>query len=140
MKLIVNECKPDAYQVVTPDEKVFVVAIRPHLYIHGAPSGNIKVQIQDTNGLLIAESSTQTITSLKTLTYAHGYVKFDLDANLTDESSYRIVVVCGGGYAFSESAYVGVCRDWDNTKTTLGYTSNGAYTSPLDIEIWHRRI
>lgn len=139
MKLVVNECKPSTYQVISPDEKMFVIAIRPHLYIHGAPIGTVKVQIQDTNGLVVAESNALTITSLKAQSYAHGYFKFDIAANLTDESSYRIAIVCGGGYSFSESAYVGVCRDWDNTKSTLGYASTGAFSAPLDIEIWYRR-
>lgn len=142
MKLLVAECKPSVSQPITPSEPIFVIAIRPHLYIHGSPSGTVKVQILDSNDRLVIESSTIALNSstLKTLDYAHKYYKFDLNANLSADVSYKIAVVCGGGYSFSESAYVGVCLDWDNTKTSTGYTPDNDFEKPLDIEIWERRI
>lgn len=138
MKLIVNECKPSTYQAIRPTENLFVVAIRPHLYIHGAPTGTVKVQIQDSNGRLVKESPSQTITGLKALAYAHKYYRFDLETSLIAGEAYRIAIVCGDGYSFSESAYVGVCQDWDGTKTDLEYTPGGDFEKPLDIEIWQR--
>lgn len=138
MNLIVNECKPTVYQAIKPTENIFVVAIRPHLYIHGTPAGTVKVQIQDGNGRVVAESNSLTITSLKSLSYAHKYYKFDIYSSLIKDVSYRIAVVCGGGYSFNESAYVGVCHDWDNTKSSLEYTPVSDFEKPLDIEIWQR--
>ena len=138
MTLIVSECMPSAYQFITPTSPVFVYAIRPHLYIHGSPAGTVTVQIQDDMGRVVQEATPLTITTLKTLAYAHGYFRFLMSANLAQDATYRIAVVCGGGYSFSESAYVGVCHDWDNTKATLSYTANGSFEKPLDIEIWEK--
>lgn len=137
--LIVSECDPSVYQQITADENMFVVAIRPHLYIHGSPSGTVKVQVQDENGYVITESSAQTITDLKTATYAHKYIEFELNTNFVEGSVYRLAVVCEGGYSFSESAYVGVCLDWDNPKINASYNPNVGASAALDFEIWVRK-
>ena len=139
MKLIVSECQPSVYQSITATEPMIVIAFRPHLYIHGSPSGTVRVELQDSSGRTIKASATQTIASLKSLAYAHKYYRFDLACELSANTSYRIAIVCGGGYAFSESAYVGVCHDWDTTKSALGYTPIDSLRKPLDIEIWERR-
>ena len=136
--LIVSECKPSVYQPIKADKNMHVFAIRPHLYIHGSPAGTIKVQVQDANGYVVAESATQVITSLKALAHAHYYIRFDVKASLIKNISYRLAVVCGGGYSFSESAYVGVCLDWDRTKINMAYTPANSYQTPLDFEIWER--
>jgi hypothetical protein len=136
--LILIECKPDVYQSIKADKDMFVVALRPHLYIHGSPTGTIKVQVQDAGGKVVAESASQTITDLKTLAYAHKYALFYINANLVEDSFYRLAVVCGGGYAFSEAAYVGVCLDWDNPKTETTYSPGSGYSAALDFEIWER--
>ncbi len=143
--LLLSECKPSAYQPIKADKNMYVVALRPHLYIHGNPAGNVKVQIQDANGYVVAESATETIANLKTLgaytlDYVHGYFRFYVNASLIDQVSYRLAVVCGGGYSFSESAYVGVCLDWDDTKISLNYTPVNKFQYPLDFEIWERKV
>lgn len=135
---IVIECRPTVYQSIKASKDMFVIALRPHLYIHGAPTGTVKVQVQDENGRVVAESSTQTITDLKTLAYAHKYALFYINANLVEDSFYRLAVVCGGGYSFSESAYVAVCLDWDNPKTEATYSPSAGFNGALDFEIWER--
>lgn len=139
MTLIISECKPDTSQEIMATRPIFINAIRPHLYIHGSPAGTVKVQVQDVNGYMIAESATQSIATLKTEAYAHKYYLFEIDANLMQDGHYRIAVVCGGGYVFSESAYVGVCHDWDNTKSDLSYVAVDSFHKPLDLEIWERK-
>lgn len=137
--LVVIECDPDTvYQQIVADKNMFVVALRPHLYIHGSPAGSVKVQVLDTNNRVVAESATQTITSLKTESYAHGYIKFDINASLRKGTSYRLAVVCGGGYTFSESNYIGVCLDWDSPKVECSYSPNTGFNAALDFEIWER--
>ncbi|RTL05230.1 hypothetical protein EKK58_08765 [Candidatus Dependentiae bacterium] len=140
MTLLVAECKPSVSQPIRAAEPMFIVALRPHLYIHGSPSGTVKVQILDTNNRVVTESSSVSISTLKTLDYAHKYYRFDLSANLSQDTSYKLAVVCEGGYSFSESAYVGVCLDWDNRKSSVGYSPSTSYEQPLDIEVWERRI
>lgn len=143
--LLVSECKPSTYQKITADKNMFLVALRPHLYIHGNPSGDIKVQVQDANGVVISESSSETIANIKVLAehtedYVHGYFRFYINANLVDQSQYRLAIVGSNGYSFSESDYVGVCLDWDNTKSNLGYSPANSFSYPLDIEIWERAV
>lgn len=138
MKLIVSECKPSVYQTIQATSPLIVVAFRPHLYIHGSPAGTVRVELQDASGRTIKASADQTITSLKTSTYAHKYYRFDLSCELAESTSYRVAIVCAGGYSFSESAYVGVCHDWDQTKTATSYTPEDSFRKPLDIEIWER--
>ena len=140
MTLIVAECKDSVSQAIRPTEPLFVVAIRPHLYVHGSPSGTVKVQLLDGNDRVVSTSNSLNLSSLKTLDYSHKYYKFDMNANLAADVSYKIAVVCEGGYSFSESAYVGVCLDWDNTKSELAYTPSGDLQRPLDIEIWERKV
>ena len=141
-KLIVSECNPSVYQQGVATKNMNVVAIRPHLYIHGSPTGTIKVEIQDENGFMIDESETLDLTDprFKTLAYAHGYYRFNLASTLIKDVAYRVAVVCGGGYTFSDSAFVGVCLDWDGTKQEVGYTPGNSFEYPLDFEIWERKI
>lgn len=138
-KIIVVECDPTTvYQQIVADKNMFVVALRPHLYIEGSPAGTVKVQVLDTNNNVVAESSAQTITSLKTDTYAHKYIKFDVNANLRKDVSYRLAVVCGGGYVFNNTNFVGVCLDWDSPKVAASYSPNTGFNAALDFEIWER--
>lgn len=143
-RVLVSECKPTVYQPIKADSNMYVVALRPHLMIFGNPTGTVKVQIQDGNGYVVAESSTMTVTEIKTLAeitqdYFHGYIRFYINASLINDVSYRLAVVCGGGYSFSESAYIGVALDWDNTKINTAYTPSNSFQCPLDFEIWERK-
>lgn len=136
--LVIVDCNNSVYQSIRTTRHIDLVALRPRLYLHGSPSGTIKVAVQNSSGLTIAESSDQTITDLKTNTYAHGYYRFYITASLVKDEDYRFCVICGGGYSFSESAYVGVCTDWDSTKSQLDYTPSSAFEYPLDFEAWER--
>lgn len=138
--LVSIECNPSVYQSIKANSNMFVVSLRPHLKITGAPSGTVKVQIQDENGRVIVESSALTITSLKTLAYAHKYIDFQIQANLAKDVFYRLAVVCGGGYSYSNTDYVAVCLDWDNPKTEVTYSPSTGLNGALDFEIWERNI
>lgn len=140
MKLIVFEVKSDGvYQEVSPNRNVIVEAIRPHLYVHGNPSGTVKVQIQDASGDLITESEALTIADISNATYFHGKVRFYIDAYLKKDETYRIAIVGASGYSFSESAYVGVCNSFDLSTYDASYAPSVGYQAPLAIEVWERK-
>jgi len=140
--LIVHELETPGnntvFQEIKPTQNINLAAIRPHLYLHNAPSGKVRVEVQDENGRLIKASAKQTITDLKTLAFAHGYHKFDIDTPLIKDIKYRIAVVTSDGYTFAESAYIGVCKDWDDEKTNQSYSPNNQFDAPLDFELWER--
>lgn len=137
MQLVVHEIKADGVsQQVVPTRTMLLSAIRPHIYKHGSPTGSLIVQVCATDGTVIAESDPLTISSISTATYFHGYVRFDVKASLRRNASYLIKVMSGDGYSFSESAYCGVCSDFDLNKYTKQYTPTGYNDDPLDLEFW----
>ena len=136
MTLLVHEIYTSVYQSVRPTKNINIGAIRPHLYIHNVPTGNLKVQICESDGTLLVESPTTNISTISAGNEYHGYVTFYVDAMLLKNTDYLIYVVSGGGYSFNNSAYVGVCNDYDLRKYQPNYTVNHPRFAPLDLEIW----
>lgn len=137
MRLIIHEFNPTSvFQTIVPDKNKMVRAIRPHLYIHNNPTGNVTVKVCDSNGDVIAESETIAFSTITDAIEYHGYITFYIDAYLRKDTSYRIYVVAGGGYSFSESAYAGVCSDWEFRKYPEQVASTHSIKAPIDFEIW----
>ena len=136
MKLIVHEITSAVSQGLTPDKNTQVTVVRPHLYIHNKPVGTLKVQVTTADGLLIGESDEINIQDITTLPYFHGYVRFDVSAHLKRGVEYKVVVIAGGAYSFSEAGYVGVCGDFDSRKYELSEPISHPNYSPLDVEVW----
>lgn len=139
MRLLVDELYDSLYQQVTATKNFDLTAIRPHIYKHNSPSGNLKILLQDENGKLVASSNAVPIASIATLAFAHKYIRFDISHPIKGGLIYRIALEHLGGYAFSESAYIGWCRDFDLRKYEATYTPNTGYSSALDFEAWERR-
>lgn len=140
MKLIVHELKTSLYQQIkVKEDNLLLYAIRPHLYKHGNPAGTLKIQLQDSNSKVIANSETLNISAISAATYFHGYVRFLISSPLTNLVSYRAVLIPGGGYSFSESAYIGWCKDFDLRKVNALYSPNSGLNAALDLELWIRR-
>lgn len=136
MKLIVHELSTSLYQPMRPTKNIEVGAVRPHLYLHNSPSGSVKMQIATADGTVLAESNTIAFSTINASPYFHGYVRFDISANLKKDTVYRFYLVATGGYSFSESAYCGWCNDYDlrkyNRETPITFSAQAA----LDLEIW----
>jgi len=144
MDLLVAELDTFLYQEITiGDHDIFTYAMRPHLYIHNAPSGSLTMQIRDANKRLIEASETITIATMRTafsnVAYIHSDFRFLIDAPLKKNTNYFIYLVPSGGYSFSESNYIGWCNDFDLRKVTADYASPVGYNSPLLLEIWDRK-
>ncbi len=142
MRLLVDELETSLYQEIqTKHQHMMIGAIRPHLLIFnktGLGAGTLKMQIQDTRGRVIATSETLNIASLSTLDYAHKYYRFYIDAGLRANTTYRIALVAGGGYSFSESAYVGWCNGWE-FRQNANYSPSDGVNAPKDFELWPYR-
>ena len=126
-------------QTFTPTKDMNLVAVRPHIYKHLSPTGTLKVQILDENGYLIDESESITISTISSANYFHGYVRFYIDTSLQSGRTYQMRLKADGGYTFSESAYVGICNDFDLRKVTAGYSPSDGYRAALDFELWERK-
>ena len=139
MKLIVHELDTSLFQEVRTDWRYHQVTnVRPHVYRHDSPAGTVKVQIQDSDENLIAESASRTIADIGEGTYWHGYANFEVAAQLEPDTVYRVVLVAAG-YTFGESAYLGWCNGFDLNKYDASYSPSSGFNAPLDVEIWHRK-
>ncbi len=139
MKLVVHELTGSSlFQTVTRDRRTIVEAIRPHIYRHNFPTGNLKVQILTEADDLVAESSEVPISSIGTEDFFHGNVRFLLNAYLDKNTNYKIKLVGTGGYSFNESAYIGWCVGFDLGRYLETYEPASLLNKPLDLEIWSR--
>lgn len=138
MQLIVHEILTSVYQTLRPTKNTFVSVVRPHLYIHNNPTGNLKVQICSGDDSIIAESATINMSDITAEIEYHGYVSFYVDASLRKNTNYIFKIVAGGGYSFNESAYCAVCNDYDLRKYSQVVPGSHPWIAPLDIEIWSR--
>lgn len=137
MKLIVHELTASGLvQEMIPDRNLILGAVRPHIVRYGRPSGALKVQVLDASNTVISESEAVNISDIGTEEYFHGYVKFGTSVGLTKNETYKFKVIGASGYAFSESAFIGVCNDYDLRKYDATYTTNEGLHAPLDMEIW----
>lgn len=140
MQLNYRELKDSAFQEIRATRSANIVNIRPHVIKHGAPAGSLKVQILDSNGFLIKESNAVAISSISTATYAHGYLKFDLNIPILKDQLYQIKLVAFNGYVFSDNNHIGFCRDFDLRKVTADYSPSVGFSSAFDIELWERKM
>ena len=135
----IGEAIDQAFQEITPTNNTFVEAIRLNLYKHNAPAGTVAVQVQDTNGKVIATSNSVTITDISVVAFFHGLVRFDVSASLKASVTYRMAVSTSG-YTFADASYLGWVKDSHGRRIyDLGYSAGGSFDSALHLEIWERK-
>lgn len=146
MKLIVNELglsnDNELFQEITVgDHSRFVTNIRPHLYRHNSPAGSLRMEVRDLNDQVAATSDIVAISSIDPGNdFFHGEIRFSLDFGFQAGASYRVYLVGVSGYTFSESAYIGWCRDFDLRKYPVDYTPATGMNSALLMELWDNRF
>lgn len=112
-------------------------AIRPRLFRYGSPTGTLQIQILDVNLRFIqASSETITISTIGSNTYWHGWQRFNISTQLKANTTYAFQIISGGGYSFSESAWVGWANDFDMRRVTPTYTPRSDAQDPRDAEVW----
>lgn len=138
MKLLVTELSTERKQkIVIGSENVQLYAVRLHLYRHLNPTGTLTVELRNAENQLLASSAALNITSIPaTLDYFHGWIRFLLSYPLKKNTEYFIALKAGGGYSFSESAYIGWCNDFDLRHVSSAYAPDGGTSAPLGIEVW----
>jgi hypothetical protein len=140
MLLYTHELITTLQQGLKAQRDVFVTAIRPHLYVAGGPAGTLQIVIRDAaDTVTIASSNNVTITSINTVDFFHGYIKFDINAALKQGNEY-IIRLQSSGYSLVDifSDGVGWCNDWDLRKyqpedSLLPFPEASA---PFDLEVW----
>ena len=137
MKLLVTELVGTISQTVVPSKNDNVQAIRVGLYKHNNPAGSFKVEIQNTEGKLVASSNYLSVADISSDAFYHGFIKFDISAHLKKDQEYKIVLT-STGYTFSESAYIGWCNSFDLSSYSPSYEVKNNIYSPLRLEIWSK--
>jgi hypothetical protein len=143
MKLIIQELDAPVVQAVTPDRNLNVVAIRPHIYRHNFPNGSLKIQVLDESDSVLAESESVDIVEIggqTPLSFAHGYLRFDVNVSLRKDTEYKFKLMSGDGYSFSEGAYCGWVNGLDLAKYPVNGTPDGHFQHPFDYEVWERKV
>jgi hypothetical protein len=136
MRLVVHDIDSAIYQTLTPEKNTIVQYVRPHLYIRNNPAGSLKVQIAANDGTIIAESDEVLISDITDAPEFHGYVSFEIGANLKGGTPYRFYIAPGTGYSFDPSEFCGVCNDYDFRRYDTESAVSKYYRAPLDLEIW----
>ena len=114
---------------------VNLIHIRPHIFKKNNPPGSLRIDIKDQANHFIASSNAIIISTISAFNFAHGYLRFDITTPLKKDLIYFIELV-GIGYAFTENAHIGFCKDFDLRKVTPNFTPNTGLDSALDIELW----
>lgn len=151
MKLLVEELGRTLsiikQKITVGDRDIVIKAIRPHLYKHLNPTGNLILYIYDAAGsTLLATSETLSMTTIHTTgfssaNYGHGDVRFYINAVLLKNTSYQVWLGSSGGYTYSASAFYGWCNDWDLAKVNKDYTPASDFQSAFLMEFWeYRRV
>lgn len=137
MKLIVHELITTLSQDITIGlNHLLCYGIRPHLLKFGNPTGTLTLQLQDAFGKKIQDFETLNISSIPAGNYYHGYIRFQNNVPLKADETYTIALIPGGGYSFSESAYIGWCKDYDLRKAPTAWTPSVGCNAGLDLELW----
>lgn len=132
MKLLVNELVTEIRQKISGDKISMVEGVRLHLYKHRSPNGFLVLEIKK-GKQTVATSEVLHIADISEGEFYHGQTLFNIKAHLRANVEYELVLRHGGGYAFSEAAYIGWCLDFDFH--TYPKVSNFAH----DYEVWVRK-
>lgn len=129
-RLVVDELITTLDQPITVDRSIYVATIRPHLYCHNSPIGTFSFNIYSPSGLIKSFSFTSLdIKSACGLSeaYFHAYYSIPMTPFLVPRGNYTIKLE-SSGYTFSESSFMGWCKDVKPTGRVNGdpenYTEN----------------
>ncbi len=140
MILLVQELSDEIYQTISPIKNTNIEYIRLDLYKHNNFSGNLSLELHDNNGELITSSAdTLSASDISSQPFFHGFVNFQIKAQLQKDMTYRIVLKGTDGYEFTESSYIGWCNSFDLTSPyNPTYDIHSSFSKPLSLEIWSK--
>lgn len=117
-----------------------VFGIRPNLYFHNIPSGDVLLEIK--NGSEVLGSKQISVTDLRssasvTDNFAHGYFLFEFDKPIAMRAkTYNIEVSGVNGYTFSDSAYLGWIKEHDPLKVNTGPNLGDPFKNAFSYQLW----
>lgn len=132
--LLIDELKTTLIQEINPEYTQLVRAVRIDLAKIGSPAGSLKVTIKDEHNNPVGSSTLVAIASISEQNY-HGFIRFDLSAQLKANSSYK-VVLSSQGYTFSDSNYIAWKRDYPKKGYELSTDNNNLFESAYSLEFW----
>jgi hypothetical protein len=105
---------------------VSIAHIRPWIYLEGTLADGIFQCRVLQNGVELAKSQIpfNEINAVKTLQYAHGYIRFDFPAltlrrNQEDTETEYVIEFRMIGHTTSASNYLAMVREWDQKSSVL---------------------
>ena len=127
-------------QIEIGGDDILLEAIRPWLYKHNSPAGSLRLVIKDESEVVtVATSETIAISAISVADFFHGAVRFLVDAGLTKNTKYWVILEGISGYAFAEAAYIGWNGDFDLKIVDRNYANNEGFNSALLMELWERK-
>jgi hypothetical protein len=145
MRLYVEELRATALvQVFERTDTCLLDRVRLHIYKHLSPAGTFTVSVTDSADNVIVSKS-QSLADMQAdgsadlqANYYHGHVSFIFDTKATLRPGTYKVKLSASGYTFSESAFIGWCKAWDDRAIPItGDTEpDAAVDSPYDFEMY----
>jgi hypothetical protein len=141
MQIVVHELVTEVKQrILVGSKPKMLYAIQPYLYRHLSPAGSLYLQIQDTNGNMIANSETIAISSLPAGNYWHGFFRFLISAALKANTEYYVSLK-STGYTYGAGAYVGWCNAFEfKNAFPASYGGASGFSAPLAMRIWENKF
>jgi len=149
--LVVSELRDSLTQElrIRTHERQKVQAIRPNIYVHNDPAGDLTLRVK--RGATVVGESTQTIATMKTNMlaeatgagdYLHGYVNFEFtDLLILEKGVHTIEIEGQSGYTFTEFDYIGWVRPHEHLENTVFDPENldDVFYNPFGFQMWGLR-
>jgi len=144
-RLLVHELETELSQTVVPTRNVRIRAIYLGLLRYNTTTGTLTLRLEDTLGELNEASNAVNISALGSDTYVHGLFRFDLQASIRKDTTYKLTLTSGGGYSYSSSAFVGWKSDFDFTvdemrRVPVSYSPSKGYQAPLEYLVVEKKL
>ncbi len=135
-KIIVQPLISTIEQTVSIWETHNVARIMLGVYKSLNPTGSFKVEIIDSDSLVIA-SKTQTIVEMQTAgstelssDYYHGFISWIFDRPVFMVAGTYTIKLSATDYTYSESTHIAWMKDWDNKVTNNSGTATTDFKEP----------
>jgi len=139
LKIQVEELDTTLSQSFTLTNGMSLTAVRPYIYKHLNPSGSLLLEVK--SGATVLTSKTILISEIITnvaSNYFHGFYTFTLDNEIfLTPGTYTIDITGSGGYTFSELAFIGWVRDYNDLIYSVDNdTTSKDIQKPLTFQLW----
>ena len=139
--IFLDELRSTLSQDFTVNKRINLVHIYPKLYFHNDPAGTFTIAIKE--GLTTLSSNTFTSDSMKADAalndneYHTGFFQVTLtDAVVLNTEITYTIELSSSSYTFSESAFLGWEKEWDDYTNTFTTSIIADHDNPFAYRIW----